>query len=50
MVSRAAAQIAGGFYNNRAHFAAIADAKHANAEASNNTATVAELMPISELY
>ncbi len=27
-VSRAAAQIAGGFHNNRAHFASIADAKY----------------------
>lgn len=27
-VSRAAAQLAGGFHNNRSHFAAVANAKH----------------------
>ena len=36
VVSRAAAQIAGGFYNNRDHFAAIADAKHTRGALEQN--------------
>ncbi|MDP1599037.1 hypothetical protein [Phenylobacterium sp.] len=36
VVSRAAAQIAGGFHNNRAHFAALADAKHSKGAVEQN--------------
>ena len=35
-VSRAAAQLAGGFHNNRAHFAAIADKKHTKGALEQN--------------
>ena len=35
-VSRAAAQVAGGFHNNRAHFAALATAKHSKGELEPN--------------
>lgn len=37
-VSRAAAQIAGGFHNNRARFAAIAQTKHAKGALEANGA------------
>ena len=36
VVSRTAAQIAGGFHNNRAHFAAIADRKHTKGALEQN--------------
>lgn len=36
VVSRAAAQIAGGFHNNRAHFATLAAAKHSKGDLEQN--------------
>jgi hypothetical protein len=35
-VSRAAALLTGGFHNNRAHFAALANAKHSKGELEPN--------------
>lgn len=42
VVSRAAAQIAGGFHNNRTHFATIADAKHSKGELEPNGTVIIE--------
>ena len=42
-VSRAAAQLAGGFHNNRAHFAAVADAKHSRGEIEPNGTVFVEV-------
>ncbi len=42
-VSRAAAQIAGGFHNNRAHFAAIANGKHTKGALEQNGSVLVDV-------
>lgn len=46
VVSRAAAQLAGGFHNNRVHFAALADAKHSKGAMEQNGSV---LIDVSDL-